>query len=77
MISYHPCKFQLSRTSGFNCTEGVENTPPPPSAVPREKSPVLSGLKVFKVESFQAGQLNQSLEKWKSLTSDKKILQVI
>ena len=42
-ISYKPCKFQLSRMSGSNFTEEW-NTPPPPSAAPGEKSPVLLGL---------------------------------
>ena len=32
-ISYQLCKFQLSRMSGSNFTEGVENTSP------REKKP--------------------------------------
>ena len=42
-ISYQPCKFQLSRMSGSNFTEGgVENTPL--SAAPGGKSPVLLGL---------------------------------
>ena len=44
-ISYQPGNFQLPRMSGANFTEGVENTPPPPSAVPGAKSPVLLGLK--------------------------------
>ena len=42
-ISDQPGKFQLSRMSGSNFTEGVDNIPPS-SAVPGEKSPLLLWL---------------------------------
>ena len=51
-ISYHSCKFQLSRMSKSNFTEGLKNTPPP-SAVPGEKRPVPLGLKITIFLSFQ------------------------
>ena len=44
-ISYQPCKFQLSRISGSNFTEGVKDTPLP-SAAPGGKSPVFLGLTI-------------------------------
>ena len=41
-IRYQPCKFEFSRISGSNFTEGGGKNP---CAAPGEKSPVLLGLR--------------------------------